>query len=182
MHSQPRQNEPQNPTEQYVKLLLENQRRIYYFILHLVPNISDADDLMQETATLMWRKFDTYQLGTDFYHWGIRIAFNVVRNFRRSMANSKLIFDDQLLELLESETPVLPHDVDRRIETLRLCLRKLPEQDRCILRFHHEMGMSTKQLAEKLGSSLSTTYRRLRRIYALLMRCVRLNLADQEML
>ena len=39
--------------KEFVRLLLANQNRIYAFILTLVSNWSDADDVMQETAEVM---------------------------------------------------------------------------------------------------------------------------------
>ncbi|MCK4629078.1 MAG: hypothetical protein KAT56_08735, partial [Sedimentisphaerales bacterium] len=58
-------------TERFLKLLMANDKRIYAFILTLVPGRIDADDLMQETVTIMWRKFDDFEPGRDFVAWGI---------------------------------------------------------------------------------------------------------------
>ena len=59
-----------SPNEQLVGLLLRHHRRIYGFILALVPNLSDADDLMQETAFVMCRRFHEFQAGLQFYRLG----------------------------------------------------------------------------------------------------------------
>lgn len=52
-------------------MLLNNQMRIYAFILSLVHNYEDADDLMQETANTMWQKYPDCQPIKDFLSWGI---------------------------------------------------------------------------------------------------------------
>jgi len=44
--------------DDFISLFLSNQRRIFTFILMFVPNRSDAEDLMQETASWMWKNFD----------------------------------------------------------------------------------------------------------------------------
>ena len=62
--------EKRNKDTQFLDLLMRNQKRIYNFILLLVPNYSDADDLMQETVSVMWSKFDSYEPGYSFYGLG----------------------------------------------------------------------------------------------------------------
>jgi hypothetical protein len=41
---------PSNPTEAFVGLFAQNQYEIHSFILTLVPNWADADDVMQATS------------------------------------------------------------------------------------------------------------------------------------
>ncbi len=48
-------------TKIFLSLLMANQRRINSYILSVVPNFSDADDIMQETISVMWRKFDRFE-------------------------------------------------------------------------------------------------------------------------
>ncbi len=40
-------------TNEFLRLLMAHQRRIYAFILTMVPNHGDAEDLFQETVLLM---------------------------------------------------------------------------------------------------------------------------------
>ena len=73
-------------SKKFVSLLVPNQRRIQAFILMLVPNISDADDIYQETLTEMWNKFSTFQEGTDFVAWAITIVqFHLKQYNQRSI-------------------------------------------------------------------------------------------------
>jgi DNA-directed RNA polymerase specialized sigma24 family protein len=37
-----------------------NDKSIYVYILSLVSNTNDADDIMQETAAVLWRKFSEF--------------------------------------------------------------------------------------------------------------------------
>ena len=59
--------------EEFTRLLLENQKRIWGLVLSLVPRGSDADDVMQETCAVLWRKFDQFEAGTNFGAWALRI-------------------------------------------------------------------------------------------------------------
>ncbi|HRS72819.1 MAG TPA: hypothetical protein P5175_13345, partial [Anaerohalosphaeraceae bacterium] len=45
---------------EFVSLLTAQQTRIYAYILSLVPNFSDADDILQDTTKIMWERFDDF--------------------------------------------------------------------------------------------------------------------------
>src|SRR3954451_5564527 len=62
----------------FLRLFLQNQRRLYAYILTLLPNRADADDVLQDTTLTMWDKFDAAEPPTDFLAWGRRIAFHKV--------------------------------------------------------------------------------------------------------
>ena len=55
-----------SPNEQFVSLLMTYQKRIYGFILTLVPNRSYAEEIMQETVMVMCRKFNDFEKGSNF--------------------------------------------------------------------------------------------------------------------
>ncbi|MCK5000630.1 MAG: hypothetical protein KAS23_13890, partial [Anaerohalosphaera sp.] len=58
----------------FFHLFMTHRKSLYAFILASIHNYSDADDILQETATVMWRKFSGFEQGTDFVAWGITIA------------------------------------------------------------------------------------------------------------
>ena len=49
--------------EEFMRLFGAHRRRLYQFILSLVPNVQDAEDVLQETNIILWRKFGGYQPG-----------------------------------------------------------------------------------------------------------------------
>ena len=42
----------------FLRLFLQNERRLYAYVLALLPNRADADDVLQEASLVMWDKFD----------------------------------------------------------------------------------------------------------------------------
>ena len=59
--------------ERFTRLLLEAEPTMLRSILVIVPNRTDARDILQETAVALWRRFETYdskssipQLGNGF--------------------------------------------------------------------------------------------------------------------
>ena len=86
--------------DEFVRLLVKNQRRLHGFILTLLPQADDAEDVLQEASAVAWRKFDQYTSGTDFVSWVCTIARYEVLRYRSRQQPAHLIFDDSLVESL----------------------------------------------------------------------------------
>src|SRR5436305_15293458 len=76
-----------------VALLTRHQRQIFSYIYVLVPNRSDAEDLLQETSLVICEKFHEFREGTDFVAWACQIAYWRVRYSRQTYARAKVLFD-----------------------------------------------------------------------------------------
>ena len=71
---QPRNAESES-RKQLVALLTQHQRRIFAYIYTLVPNRTDAEDILQETSLIICEKFHDFKPGTDFVAWACQIAY-----------------------------------------------------------------------------------------------------------
>ena len=115
--------------EEFLRLFLLNQRRIYSYILTLLPRAADADDLLQETSMTLWRKRGEFAAGTSFGAWACAVAYNLVRNFRVKHSHDKLMFDEDLLNQVSARVTRMGHELDRQREVLEFCLAKLPPRE-----------------------------------------------------
>src|SRR4051794_7065752 len=84
---------------------LQNERRLYAYILTLLPNRADADDALQETSLVMWDKFDGAAPPDDFAAWGCRIAYFKVLDFYKKAGRARVRFSQAMLERV-AETAV----------------------------------------------------------------------------
>jgi len=164
----------------FMRLFIGNQRRFYGLILTLVPNIADADDLIQETATQMWQKFDDFVPGTDFAAWGLSFArFMVLSFYKKRKAQSRVAFDAELIDSIADEISEVTPSSDRRHEALRGCLGKLPEQTRRLIELRYATGATGKSVAEQLSKSVESIYKAISRTHEALLRCVERTLAAE---
>jgi RNA polymerase sigma-70 factor (ECF subfamily) len=173
-------NIPLNPDreERFMQLLLKNEPRIYGLILSLVHNWSDADDLMQETCTVMWRKFDDFEEGTNFAAWGMSIGrFQVLNHRKRQRANRARLSEANIEAISDRLTELCQYD-DSRHAALEQCVAKLRDTDRQLLQLKYEPDATTKGVAEAVGRSIHAVYKALNRIHSRLLQCVRQNLAE----
>lgn len=170
-------------SDEFLRLLLENQTRIYAFILGLVGNYSDADDIMQETTSLLWKKFDEFTPGTDFVAWGISVARYKVQNYRqkRQRMRKRVIFDDDILERISPKTEQANQYLEDRIGVVRGCLKKLKERDSLFLQLRYYDKIMPKEISGRLGMTIQAVYKRLARVHARLLKCVKLNLSKVDM-
>src|SRR3954462_13667886 len=81
-------------------LMTRHQRQIFSYIYTLVPRRHDAEDLLQETSLVICEKFPEFEIGTDFVAWACQIAYWRVRYSRQKFARSKVLFDQDLLDVV----------------------------------------------------------------------------------
>src|SRR5207302_10491456 len=82
----------------FLRLFLQNERRLYAYILTLLPHRADADDILQEASLVMWDKFDETNPPSDFTAWGCRIAYFKVLDFYKKRQRSRVRFSQVILE------------------------------------------------------------------------------------
>lgn len=173
--------EADSRTPEFLNLLSECNRQISAYIFSMVQNFEDADDILQQTITIMWKKFDEFELGTDFASWGMTIAHYEILAYRRKKGKQKIIFSDNLLRQIEGIAEQKSKRADKRLKYLRQCLKKLNPNDLMLLRYRFEINESVKALALRTGKSIQFMYRRLATIQHILYECIRQNVAREEL-
>src|SRR3712207_5862982 len=76
----------------FLRLFLQNERRLYAYILTLLPHRADADDVLQDVSVVMWDKFDDTHPPDDFVAWGCRVAYFKVLDFYKKRQRSRVQF------------------------------------------------------------------------------------------
>jgi RNA polymerase sigma-70 factor (ECF subfamily) len=165
--------------EQFVRLYLQNQRRIYGLILALVPNGPDADDILQETCAVLWQKFDEFDPGTNFAAWSLRIARYQVMAHYTTKRRTKARLSDETLEAVVDKMAARPHREDARAAALDGCLADLPDPDRQLLELRYRSGASVEEVARHSGKSVVAAYKALHRAHERLLQCLRGKLAAE---
>ncbi len=167
-------------TNEFLRLLMAHQRRIYAFILMMVPNHGDAEDLFQETVLLMWSKFDSFTPGTSFTAWGCAVARHQILSVRKRHATRGVLFSQAATELLRDESERFIEQTDLRMQALRHCIGKLDPKDYELIRLRYRDEMTIASIAQQMGRSLQAIYKRIVRIHDALLRCVRKALREEE--
>src|SRR5438477_9299247 len=176
----PETRKPHDETEsrkRLMALMTRHQRQIFSYIYVLVPNRADAEDLLQETSLVICEKFHEFREGTDFVAWACQIAYWRIRYSRQKFARSKVVFDQDILEVVAKTAGELAGELDDRHEALAQCLQRLHPRDRDMLIARYEPGGSAQEAARRSGRTLTTAYKALARLRKLLLDCVTTRLA-----
>ncbi|TWT84392.1 RNA polymerase sigma factor [Planctomycetes bacterium CA13] len=164
----------------FVRLFSANQRRIQTFILTLLPDRDQAQDVMQNTSVVLWQKFDTFELGTDFTAWAFRIARLEVLSQIRRQGKGRLVFDESMCNDLADELTERDAVSDSRLRALEGCVKKLSAVDRDLLQRRYEEGATIKAVAEAVGRPLEGMYKAMRRIHHTLFECTQRKLSATD--
>ena len=121
------------------------------YILQLLPNRSDADDVLQATNLVMWDKRSQFAEGTKFAAWAAKIAYYEVLTFRKRRGRERIRFDDTLVDQLAAEAASEAGQIDDVLQTLRRCMDKLNQQDRTLLEMQYSFDLRPRQIAERTG-------------------------------
>ncbi len=77
-----------SPSSQIHELFLRHQKDVFAYILTLVPDRNDAEDVYQQTCLALLEKQSEYDVGREFFPWACGFALNEVRRFRRATTAS----------------------------------------------------------------------------------------------
>lgn len=158
--------------EAFTRLLLQNQRRIAGLIFSLVPRGADADDVMQETCAVMWRKFGEFQPGTDFGAWALRIARFQVMGYYNRQRRAQARLSDETIEAIADTLAESRWESSDRAEALRSCVGQLKEREYELVQRRYAAEQTADEIAAHLGSTVHAVYKALSRLHVRLLACV----------
>src|SRR6188472_2027651 len=118
--------------EEFARQFSRNARRVYGFIMTLVFNYHDAEEVFQNTSVVLWNKFGEFQPGSDFFAWASRVAYYEVLSLLKQRRRSRML-TDETLELLATEAIAVSDRPSERNEALEDCLSRLDAADRALL-------------------------------------------------
>jgi RNA polymerase sigma-70 factor (ECF subfamily) len=162
------------------RLWVQAEPRIYGFIRSLVPQRVDAEEVLQETASVVWQKFGDFEGGTSFLAWSLQIARYKVLHFRRKQGREALVFGDQFFDAIATESLEESTRLADMHDALAACLAKLSKSDREMFVRRYQTDVTTKTLAKQLDRPATTIYSALHRIRTALVECVRHRLTVEE--
>lgn len=154
-------------------LLKRYKDRVYSYILLVVKNADQAEDIFQETLikAVLTIKQGHYKENGKFISWLIRIAHNIIIDIYRQGKNKDDIFESGIKDDLLNNIPLIDFNIEdiiineQVLKDVRKLIDYLPENQQEVIRLHFYMNLNFREIAEITKVSINTAIGRMR--YAL---------------
>jgi RNA polymerase sigma-70 factor, ECF subfamily len=133
--------------------------------------MTDAEDIVQQTAVALWEKFDAYDPAKPFTPWACRFALNKARQWIERRQRWQALLDNGLAEELAQRRQELQPEFERRLRHLTAA-SELPSAQRSLVEAYYYERIGAESLAERSGRTVAATYKMLQRIRHALQHCV----------
>ncbi len=160
-------------TTEVQQLFVQHIAALKHFVLSLLPNPSEAEDVVQEVFLTVTAKANDFQPGTNFKAWAFTIArFKVLEQLRREKRSRNRLSDTVIEQLAaEAEDPDPGHEAAMR-RALARCLQKLAPKSRKMIELQYEEELKPAAIANELGWDTNAVYVALSRARASLRQCL----------
>ena len=134
------------------------------FIRHRVSDDATAEDLLQDVFLNIHQHVDTLRDVKKLESWIYQVTRNAIIDYYRSIRTTTTLEDPEALQLAED----LPDEdvISELFPCVRAMVTSLPAQDRQALILTEYQGLTQKELAKRLGLSLSGAKSRVQRARA----------------
>ena len=166
----------ENSTSEFVELFVRYQRAVFGYILTIVANVNDADEIFQEASIVLWKKREEFNPNADFLPWACGVARQVARNQRAKKGRDRHCFSEPFLEQLAIARSERSEWLDSALKNLGDCLDRLSDDQRRLLELRYGGQYSIKEVSEQLNYPPNAIYQRLHRLRQLLHDCVQFGL------
>src|SRR5262245_43430382 len=157
----------------FARLFAQHDRWLFAYLVSLLGSSADAEEVFQEVCVVLWREYETFELGTNFVKWVSVIAHHQVYRFRRQQRRVGPQLSDATVDLLSQDAVDRADLLESRRDALRKCLGKLPDKDRQLVQHcYSDSRSSFKTVAQDLGRPVNTVYKALNRIRKMLLECI----------
>ncbi len=167
--------------EAFEKLLLPMQTQLRGYFFAATRDWAATDDLFQEVAMVLWRKYGEFDQTRSFRAWALGIARLQVLKRRQVLARSKLVFSEAAIAALAVTAGDETEESDWRLSHLAACMEKLPSNDRDLVTMRFEKDQPLVEIAVRLEKSVEAVGMRMMRIRRWLRDCMEKTMAmDKE--
>lgn len=128
--------------------------KLYGSCLRYAPNEADAQDILQDTFIIIFKKIDQFKFKGSFEGWCKRIAVNTALQRYRGVKVYDLVNEDQLANL---ETVEVEESDDVPLKKLLSMVQELPERYRLVFTMYVMDGYSHKEIAEMMKITTGTS-------------------------
>ncbi len=157
---------------EFIALFTKSQRRIYLYVLSMVPHPIEAEEILQNANLIIWKKAQQFEVGTNFFAWACQIAHYEILKFRKKRSRDKHQFSDEFVSQVADAVKENQDVFELRRNALAFCLDKLRQKDRELIQRRYQGSNQGMDLADELGRPVNSVYQSLGRVRRTLFECI----------
>ena len=165
--------------EKFARVWLNAEPSVSAYVFASISGFHDAEDVVQQVAQTLARRFDEYDAGRPFVGWALWIAKSRVIDFYRAQGRNHVVFSDALLTRLADTIAAQSEGHSRRREALEACLDGLPERSRRLLDLRYVDGLSATEAAKAIDSTSGSVRVLLSRVRSALADCIERRISSE---
>jgi RNA polymerase sigma factor (sigma-70 family) len=166
--------------ELLVKTLLAARPRLVAGAFAVVRDVHAAEDVFQEVLLRALRMRASFSDQVGALAWARVTARNLGIDQVRRAGRFDEILSEVALDALDTRLEKTIDSQRQRVEAMRLCLEKLPDESRNLLRMRYDEGCKCTELSRLLRRNETAIYKALSRLHLVLRQCIQQRLAAQE--
>lgn len=147
------------------------------FLIASTPQFSDAEDLLQEVAVEVARRFDDYDPSRPFLPWAIWVAKIQIANFYRARQRSPVKFVGESIDALGEACDRIQVTLSEEKWALEKCLTSLTGRSRTLLQLRYFDDLSPQEIGSRTGMTAGAVRIALSRTRSALLSCVQSTLS-----
>ncbi len=165
--------------EQLSRLWMQAEPSVTAYVFAAIQRFQDAEDVVQQVALTVARRFEEYDESRPFVAWALWLAKSKIIDHYRMQGRRKIMFSESLLDQTAARL------VDRQeadhvgAAALEGCIDKLPAKSRKLLDLRYLEDASMEAIAGVIGSTAGSVRVMLFRIRNILADCVKAELAKE---
>jgi RNA polymerase sigma-70 factor (ECF subfamily) len=151
-------------TTAFEVLVSEYQDRVYNLCRYMLQDPQKAQDAAQDVFLKAYRGLKDFRPDFSIYTWLYRIAVNTCLDYRKKLRR-EVSRSEPFAEDLPSDEPIPEQLYESREITaaIQLALQKLPKKLRAAIVLREIEGLSYKEIADVLHTSMGTVKSRISR-------------------
>ena len=165
--------------EEMTRLWLGAEVAVRAYISAALASYQDREDVYQQVALTVARRFEEYDLGRPFLGWVLWLAKSRIADFYRTQEKQPQLLSDEMLDRFADALVNQRDMVSPRQEALDKCLEQMTERSRLLIRLKYNDGLKIDQVAKTFGITPASVRVALYRVREFLATCIRHRIARE---
>ena len=143
------------------------------FIHSMVNDYHEVQDILQDVAVVLHKKFDQYDPDKSFVSWSIGIARYEILHYRRSKARNVISYNTEIVDKIMEAYVKLEPEFSDSFYVLRECLSELRGKAKKAVELRYAQHLPSQDIAKSMNVSDGSVRVLLNRSRNTLKKCIK---------